>query len=313
MKNSIEILRSGSFSSIQDIKRKNSRVYGIPRSGPMDKRSHILSNWLLGKNSCEETIEMTLIGSKLKFHFDTKISLCGAKSECFLNNRTIPMNQVLSVEKGDVIDIRKIIHGNWLYLSVSGKIISDSYFDSISTYEKVEIGGNNGRKLSNGDYLKFKPLKTINNRKVPKELINNFNEKIIRVIKGPEHKLLESKIDYFTENPFTVSPTSDRMGIRLKKVGKSIDFDISIKSSPVVEGTIQVPPDGNPIVLMSDSQTTGGYPRLGVISSVDISKFSQIKPNEIIRFRFISLEESIALIDYDFKKVKSRIGIDLVS
>ena len=86
MKNSIEILRSGSFSSIQDIKRKNSRVYGIPRSGPMDKRSHILSNWLLGKNSFEETIEMTLIGSKLKFHFNTKISLCGAKSECFLNN-----------------------------------------------------------------------------------------------------------------------------------------------------------------------------------------------------------------------------------
>ena len=154
MKNSIEILRSGSFSSIQDIKRINSRVYGIPRSGPMDKRSHILSNWLLGKESPEETIEMTLIGSKIKFHFDTEISLCGAKSECFLNKNQIPMNQVIRVGKGDVIDVRKIIHGNWLYLSISGKIISESYFDSISTYEKVEIGGNKGKKLKNGDFIK---------------------------------------------------------------------------------------------------------------------------------------------------------------
>ena len=81
----------------------------------------------------------------------------------------------------------------------------------------------------------------------------------------------------------------------------------------MVEGTIQVPPDGNPIVLMSDSQTTGGYPRLGVISSVDIPKLAQIKPNESVKFRFITLEESIGLVDYDFKKVKSRIGIDLIS
>ena len=103
------------------------------------------------------------------------------------------------------------------------------------------------------------------------------------------------------------------MGIRLIRIGENINFDISIKSSPVVEGTIQVPPDGNPIVLMSDSQTTGGYPRLGVISSVDIPKLSQIKPNEYVKFRFITLEESIGLVDYDLKKVKSRIGIDLIS
>ena len=116
MKNSIEILRSGSLSSIQDIKRKNSRTYGIPRSGPMDKKSHILSNWLLGKDSCDETIEMTLIGSKIKFHFDTQISLCGAKSECYLNNKKTRMNQTINVENGDILDIRKIINEKWIYL-----------------------------------------------------------------------------------------------------------------------------------------------------------------------------------------------------
>ena len=150
-------------------------------------------------------------------------------------------------------------------------------------------------------------------REVPTELINHFNEKIIRVIRGPEYNLFENEINYFTDKPFTVSPTSDRMGVRLERVGQSIGFDISIKSSPVVEGTVQVPPDGNPIVLMSDSQTTGGYPRIGVVSCVDIPKFAQIKPNENIKFRFITLEESIGLVDYDLIKVKSRIEIDLIS
>ena len=89
MKNSIEFLRAGSLSTIQDLRRNNSRVYGIPRSGPMDHRSHMLSNWLLGKDLRSETIEMTLIGPKIKFNFNTNISLCGANSECLINNKKV--------------------------------------------------------------------------------------------------------------------------------------------------------------------------------------------------------------------------------
>ncbi len=103
------------------------------------------------------------------------------------------------------------------------------------------------------------------------------------------------------------------MGIRLENVGNNKKFEINLESSPVVEGTVQVPPDGNPIVLMRDCQTTGGYPRIGIISSVDISKISQIRPNKRVKFRFISLDESNRLIDYDKKKYKSRLGVNLVS
>ena len=103
------------------------------------------------------------------------------------------------------------------------------------------------------------------------------------------------------------------MGIRLKNVGNNKKFEINLESSPVVEGTIQVPPDGNPIVLMRDCQTTGGYPRIGIISSVDISKISQIRTNKRVKFRFISMDESNRLIDYDKKKYKSRLGMNLVS
>ena len=149
-------------------------------------------------------------------------------------------------------------------------------------------------------------------KKIPKDIIYDFDEKIIRVIKGPEYYLFDD-INYFTNNEFKISPTSDRMGIRLKNVGNNKKFEINLESSPVVEGTIQVPPDGNPIVLMRDCQTTGGYPRIGIISSVDISKISQIRANKSVKFRFISLDESNRLIDYNKKKYKSRLGVNLVS
>ena len=139
-----------------------------------------------------------------------------------------------------------------------------------------------------------------------------MTKKIIRVIKGPEYHLFDD-INYFTNNEFKISPTSDRMGIRLEIVGNNRKFQINVESSPVVEGTIQVPPDGNPIVLMRDCQTTGGYPRIGIISSVDISKISQIRANKRVKFRFITLDESEKLIDYDKKKYKSRLGVNLVS
>ena len=105
MKNNIEFLRAGSLSTIQDLRRNNSRVYGIPRSGPMDHRSHMLSNWLLGKDLRSETIEMTLIGSKIKFNFNTNISLCGANSECLINNKKVDMNKTLIIKEGDILDI----------------------------------------------------------------------------------------------------------------------------------------------------------------------------------------------------------------
>ena len=312
MKNNIEFLRSGSLSTIQDLRRNNSRVYGIPRSGPMDHRSHMLSNWLLGKDMRSETIEMTLIGPKIKFNFNTNISLCGANSECFINNKKIDMNRTLIIKEGDVLDIKKIKEGNWIYLSISAEIVGDKYFDSLSTYERSEIGGIKGFSIRNGDKINFLPSLNVDKKKIPKDIIHDFDEKIIRVIKGPEYHLFND-INYFTENEFKVSPTSDRMGIRLEIVGNNRKFQINVESSPVVEGTIQVPPDGNPIVLMRDCQTTGGYPSIGIISSVDISKISQIRTNKRVKFRFISLDDSNRLIDYDKKKYKSRLGVNLVS
>ena len=182
----------------------------------------------------------------------------------------------------------------------------------MSTYERSEIGGIKGVSIKNGDKINLLASQDIDQKKIPKDIIYDFDEKIIRVIKGPEYYLFDD-INYFTDNEFKISPSSDRMGIRLENVGNNKKFEINLESSPVVEGTIQVPPDGNPIVLMRDCQTTGGYPRIGIISSVDISKISQIRANKSVKFRFISLDESNRLIDYDKKKYKSRLGVNLVS
>ena len=310
MKNTIEIIRAGIFSSIQDLKRVGFKKYGIPKSGPMDDQSHIMANWLVGNNIYSETIEITFSGPKIKFLFNTKIGLCGVKTPVFINDKEIKMNKTIKIKSGEILDIKNCSTGNRIYLSIMGEMRLKKNFNSLSTYDKITLGGVNGRKLMKGDIIKFKKKKFNEDRFIPEILIRNHNDKIIRVIKGPEYYLINEKS---INKSFIVTSLSDRMGIRLSGNKIKLNSNSGIDSSVVYEGTIQVPPDGNPIVLMRDAQTTGGYPRIGVISRVDISKLSQIKFNQKIKFKFITLNESESLINFEKRKFKSKLGIDLSS
>ena len=310
MKNFINIIRPGIFSSIQDLKRVGFRKYGIPKSGPMDDQSHLMANWLVGNKLTSETIEITFSGPKIKFSFNTKIGLCGAKTIVFLNDKKIEMNKTIIIRSGDILDIKNCEKGNRAYLSILGEMKLKKDFNSLSTYDKIKLGGVNGRKLLKGDIIEFKEKKFVKNRFIPKILIKNQNDKIIRAIKGPEY---DSINDSSMSKNFIINPLSDRMGIRLS--GNQIKFNnnTQIDSSFITEGTIQLPPDGNPIIIMRDAQTTGGYPRIGVICKVDISKLSQIKANQKIKLKFITLDESEKLIDHEIKKIKSKLKIKLSS
>jgi len=310
MKKIIEVLRAGVFTSIQDLKRVGFKRYGIPKSGPMDQYSHLLANWLVGNKLYSETIEVTFLGPKIKFLFDTKIGLCGTKTSIFLNEKKIEMNKTLTVNSGDILDIKSCSSGNRVYLSIKGEMKLTKDFDSLSTYDKVNIGGVNGRKLIKGDKIEFKERKFNENRIIPEILRKNQNERIVRVIKGPEYHLVDRKS---MEKSFTISPISDRMGIRLSNNRIKLKSNSEIESSVVTEGTIQLPPDGNPIILMRDAQTTGGYPRIGIVCKVDISKLSQIKANQKIKLKFITLNEAEILIQHEVKKIRSKLKINLTS
>lgn len=313
MKNTIEILREGVYTSIQDLRRIGFKKYGVPKSGPMDEYSHILTNWLLDKKIISELLEITYYGPKIKINFDTKIALCGSKCEVKLNNNKIETGKTISIKSGDVLDIKKCINANRVYLGFSAKMKLKKTFNSKSTYDKIQIGGLNGKKLLKNDIIEFDQLKNCKSKKIPSSFMRFNNENmIIRVIKGIHFDRVNN-YDNEDEIKFKISPNSDRMGLRLIDYKIKLNDYSEIESTVVTKGSIQIPKDGNPIILMSDSQSTGGYPIFGNICKIDISKLSQVKPNQKIKFKFISLKESNKLIEYENEKFKSKLNLDLSS
>ena len=313
MKNTIEILREGVYTSIQDLKRTGFKKYGVPKSGPMDEYSHILTNWLLDKEINSELLEITYYGPKIKINFDTKIALFGSKCDVILNNNKIETGKTISIKSGDILDIKKCINANRVYLGFSANMKVKKIFNSNSTYDKIQIGGLNGKKILKNDIIEFDQLKNCITKKIPSSFVRSNNQNIIiRVIKGMHY---DRVINYDDEDEikYKISPNSDRMGLRLIDYKIKLNDYSEIESTVVTKGSIQIPKDGNPIILMSDSQSTGGYPIFGNICKIDISKLSQVKPNQKIKFKFISLKESNKLIKYEKEKFKSKLNLDLSS
>ena len=313
MKNTIEILREGVYTSVQDLKRTGFKKYGVPKSGPMDEYSHILTNWLLDKEINSELLEITYYGPKIKINFDTKIALFGSKCDVILNNNKIETGKTISIKSGDILDIKKCINANRVYLGFSANMKVKKIFNSNSTYDKIQIGGLNGKKILKNDIIEFDQLKNCITKKIPSSFVRSNNQNIIiRVIKGMHY---DRVINYDNEDEikYKISPNSDRMGLRLIDYIIKLNDYSEIESTVVTKGSIQIPKDGNPIILMSDSQSTGGYPIFGNICKIDISKLSQVKPNQKIKFKFISLKESNKLIEYEKEKFKSKLNLDLSS
>lgn len=311
MKNTIEILRAGIYSSIQDLRRVGFKKYGVPKSGPMDEYSHILTNWLLDKDICSETIEITYYGPKIKLNFEGNIAIFGSKCDAQLNNKKIKTGVSIEVKSGDILDIKKCIDGNRAYIGFSGVMKLKKIFKSLSTYEKIQIGGLSGKKLNKNDIISFKNIKSPEIKRIPSSFIKRYDDNnFIRIIKGIHFNRVQNEITLF-DNEFNISVNSDRMGLRLTNNPIKLNNHDEIESIVVNKGTIQIPRDGNPIILMSDSQSTGGYPIIGNICYVDISKITQIKPNKSIKFKMITLNESNRIIEYERKKFKSILSIDL--
>ena len=312
--NKIKILRSGLYTTVQDMRRVGFKRYGIPDSGPMDEYSHILANWLVGNHYSSETLEINYYGPKIKFNFDTTIGLSGANFNAYLNDKKLVINKSVKVKSGDLLDIGMCLDGGRIYLSFSAKMKLLKSFNSLSTYDKIKIGGVNGKKLAKNDFINFLKSKEVIHRTIPDSFNRKYQEiSTIRIIKGVNYDMINEKSIHKVSKEFKVSSDSDRMGIRLKGNKLKVLNQNSIESTIVSKGTIQLPPGGDPIILMSDSQSTGGYPILANIARVDIPKVSQIKPESILKFKFITLEESESLINFEKRKFKSKLGIDLSS
>ena len=293
-----EVIRPGINSTFQDMGRNNLYHIGIPFSGAMDNRNYILSNRLVGNNLESPVLEFAYQGPLLRYQGDRiNIAITGdvnftiKKNENLINGRCY---ESFILENGDELDILSTNKSVYGYLAFGGKINLEYQWSSCSVNTKANIGSNNGKKLEANQKINISFMnKNLNNKK-----LNYINTKIenIRIIKGTNYDYFsEEGKNIFLNKEFYVSKLSDRMGMRLD--GPKIEniVDTNIKSEGLIKGVIQVPADGNPIIMLSDHGTIGGYPKIGVVISADYDKLVQLAPGTKIKFKEVDLASAETL------------------
>ena len=290
-----KVIRSGINTTFQDLGRKNLYHFGIPFSGAMDNRNYLLSNAIAGNKENTPVIEFAFQGPLLKFKGEKiNFNITGNVNFNIIKKKNkIQGNcyQNYTLEDEDELDILSTINSVYGYLAISGKYDIQFQWDSCSTNTKAKIGANDGKKIEKNQQIKILNSHYLNSS----SKLEYLNSKIenIRIIKG-------TNFDYFSEegkklffkNDFKVTKLSDRMGMRLE--GNKIEniVDTNIKSEGIIKGVIQVPTDGNPIIMLSDHGTIGGYPKIGVVISADYDKLVQLPPGSKIKFKEIELSEA---------------------
>lgn len=293
--NGLLIQNGGVQSSIQDAGRVGFSDIGLTQSGAMDEYAFGYANLLLGNPFNTSVIEVALGGLSLIVKGKLSISICGADMQCTINEKNVPMWNTYNLKDGDILTLGFATQGSFAYIGVSGGFKTPLQYGSYSTSIKEGLGGIGGRKLGMGDFLACDNVLQSAGRSVQKEWIPKYgNEIILRLVLGYQSELFspEQQHTFFTA-PYTYKGEGDRMGYRL--CGEKIVPKVSgILSEPICFGAVQIPSHGEPIVLLKERQTIGGYPKIGSVLCVDCFKLSQLKPGGIVKFEVIKLEEAQA-------------------
>ena len=297
-KNFFNIFRAGINTTFQDQGRKNLYHIGIPFSGAMDTRNYLLANKLVSNHIEAPVLEFAYQGPLLKYSGE-KINIVVTGNVNFSikrNNKIINgiCYQTYILENGDELDITSTNKSVYGYLAVGGEFDLKYQWSSCSTNTKANIGANDGKKLEINQKISLLRI----NKNLSSKKLDYVNTRIenIRVIKGTnfDYFSVEGKKIFF-EKEFTISKLSDRMGMRLE--GPKIEniVNTNIKSEGLIRGVIQVTADGNPIIMLSDHGTIGGYPKIGVVISADYDKLVQLTPGTKIKFEEVELSNAESL------------------
>jgi biotin-dependent carboxylase-like uncharacterized protein len=303
----IAVTAGGLSTTVQDLGRPGRYAIGMPPSGAMDQYSHRLANLLVGNDEGAAALEATYIGPTLEFGDDRLVAVTGGDAAVTLNGDPVPTWESFAVSAGDVLAFGMITSGARPYVAVSGGVEVPEYLGSRSTYTLIGLGGHEGRKLADGDEL---PLgEAAGGRagtRVPEDLVPEFGSDIeVRTVVGLcSYRLTEKALDSFVETPWKVTKDADRVGYRLR--GGTLDFvereqPFGAGSDPanVVDlgypiGSVQVPGGDEPIVLLGDAVTGGGYATIGTVVSVDRDLFGQARTGDTVRFRPVDVDEALA-------------------
>lgn len=288
----MRILEPGLGTTVQDLGRPQARHLGVPPSGAIDDYAHRVANWLVGNAAGCATLEIPLLGPRIEMLAEADISVTGARMELRINGVVQRQWQSLRVRPGDVIDLGTAINGCRAYCAITGGFAVAEVLGSRSTYLGGRLGGLQGRTLAEGDILPRGEQPLLNaQRRLPWEPIYP-DQVILRAIAGPHDHWFQHHGDLFWGTAFTLSAQSNRMGCRLQGpvIERDAEAPASIVSEPVAAGNIQVPADGQPIIVLNE-QTIGGYTAIATVLASDLWRIGQARPGDTISFVQVSLEQ----------------------
>lgn len=316
----IRILKPGLLDTVQDLGRTGFQKFGVIVSGAMDPIAHRLANVLVGNEKNEATLEMTLAGPTIEFETGGLIAICGGDLGATINGQSVPMWRPVFVKKGAVLSFGYAKNGCRAYLGVAGGLDVPTVMGSKSTYLRAKLGGYQGRALMDGDRLSFGQPSALSEKLhaglgsrlslaekmesgisfsttkwfISEDIVRRTS--VVRTIRGPQFDWFdEASRSAFFQKEYEVTSQSDRMGYRLEGLELKLEQPKDMISDAINFGSIQVPPDGKPIILMADRQSVGGYPKIGQTASVDLPAIAQTKPGERISFTEITSEEAQVL------------------
>lgn len=289
----------GSYTTVQDKGRFGYQKMGVPVSGVLDSFAGSVANLLVGNPEESAVLEITVIGPRLEFLRKMDVALAGAEMGATLNNQPVNCWESFRVSPGDILKIQQVKSGCRAYLAVSGGIEVPEVLGSRSTCVGGKLGGYQGRPLKKGDILRCGECTFLDvPRRLPSAWIPRHSSKIVlRAIPGPQDDYFhEEGLVTFFQSEFTVGINANRMGYRLQgpSIPQKENMPASIISDPSISGSVQIPADGQPIILLVE-QTMGGYTKIATVISTDIPKIAQVIPGNVIRFEKVTLETAHSL------------------
>ena len=304
----VEFLCESPLATVQDTGRTGRARYGYRRCGACDAWSARIAGLLCGNEAQrgqDAVIEFTLRGGTLRFTEDTLFAVTGAECDLLLEDTAVPMYQSRRARAGQRLTIGTAKTGLRIYLAVGGGIALAPVLGSRSTDTVCGLGGYGGRKLRKGDLLPVGSPSSGRERELPRAFplcppgrvrwAGSESIRVLRVVPGPQDELFsEAAGQIFRRSIYEIGSDSNRMGCRLSGPPVPVPPGNMI-SDPIVEGSVQISSGGQPIVMMADHQTTGGYPKIGTVIHSDLSALAQMRPGERAAFSFVTVEEAQAV------------------
>jgi antagonist of KipI len=297
----MRVISPGFLTTVQDAGRPGYAHLGVSASGAADQLSLRLGNLLVGNPAHSAALEMTLVGGVFEFESPCMVALTGSDFGATLDGREVPLWHSVYVAAGQVLRCGPTKRGARCYVCIRGGIDVPAVLGSASTHVATSLGGFGGRALKAGDVLLCKTLQEKPShvpQRVKRIVLDRiaFREKI-RVIAGPQIDLFPEGVrSLFTSSQYRVTEEADRMGLRLSGPPLRGPGAHDILTEGVPLGAIQVPRDGEPIILFVEHQTTGGYPKIATVISTDIHAVGQLRPRDTVTFEFVSVEQAVRLL-----------------